>query len=123
MSITRRQGGLNLTRRAILICAMRNRANQRRVDDDEDEQMVALRDDDDDPSPSNLAKYDFEFPDEQNFPVLLLSYIGPQHGRFFYAYMVKDRLKIWQSRLYTFEQEKQSPINLCTRIHLSRPVP
>ncbi|GAM42652.1 hypothetical protein TCE0_044r16827 [Talaromyces pinophilus] len=100
---------------------MRNRANQRRVDDDEDGQMVALwDDDDDDPSPSNLAKYDFEFPDELNFPVLLLSYVGPQHGRFFYAYMVKDRLKIWQSRLYSFEQ---SPINLCTRVLLSCPVP
>ncbi|KAF3392135.1 hypothetical protein DPV78_010721 [Talaromyces pinophilus] len=97
---------------------MRNRANQRRVDNDEEEQMVALwdDDDDDDPSPSNLAKYDFEFPDELNFPVLLLSYFGPQHGRLFYAYVVKDRLKIWQSRLYSFEQ---SPINLCTRIGLS----
>lgn len=50
----------------ILICAMRNRANQRRVDD-EDEQMALW----DDPSPSNLEKYDFEFPDERHFPVLL----------------------------------------------------
>lgn len=47
------------------------------------------------------------------FPTLGLSMVGS-----FYAYMVKDRLKIWQSRLYSFEQEKQSPIDLCTRILL-----
>lgn len=102
----------------ILVCAMRNRANQRSVPDEEEQRALW-----DDHTELSVEDYDFEYQHEQHFPVLLLSHVGPQHGRFFYAYMVNDRLKIWQLKLYSFEQEKQSLITLCTQILLSKSIP
>jgi hypothetical protein len=64
----------------------------------------------------------FEFDAETHFPVILLSYVGPQHGRIIYSYMNRHRLVICQSKLYSFEREETAPLNLFTRMLLSRPL-
>lgn len=61
------------------------------------------------------------FPIEERFPVLLLSFVGPQHGRMSYACMDRDQMVIRQSRLYGFEREESAPLDLFARFLLSLP--
>lgn len=63
------------------------------------------------------------FDREERFPILLLSFLGPQHARVFYACMDGYELVIRQSRLYSFEREATAPIDLFARLLLSRPLP
>lgn len=102
---------------SLLLSAMRNRANQVVVDDDEEvvDSLLGKK-------PEDLSsEYDLSFPTEGTFPVLLLSFVGPYHGRFFQAYMNDGVLRIHQSKLYSF-QNKKSPLDLFARYLLSRPI-
>lgn len=63
-----------------------------------------------------------QFSKEQTFPVLLLSYVGRQNGRFFYASMKGSEMIIRQSRLYSFESRGNAPLNLFAGILLSHPL-
>lgn len=107
----------------ILICAIRNRAHQRNVDNEDEqealhEEQLAERTRG---YPSGGNKYDFEFPHEREFPVLMASFVGPHHGRLFYATMEDDRLHIRQSQLYDFQNELVAPLDLFGSILLSQP--
>ncbi|KAK1148459.1 hypothetical protein N8T08_009464 [Aspergillus melleus] len=63
------------------------------------------------------------FMSEDRFPILLLSFLGPQHGRVFYACMDGDQLVIRQSRLYDFRKLESAPFDLFSRLLLSQPLP
>ncbi|KAH8432456.1 uncharacterized protein LDX57_010092 [Aspergillus melleus] len=63
------------------------------------------------------------FKNEDRFPILLLSFLGPQHGRVFYACMNGDQLVIRQSRLYDFRKLESAPFDLFSRLLLSQPLP
>lgn len=45
------------------------------------------------------------------FPILLLSYVGPQHGRLFYASLNHRQLVIRQSKLYSSEKKATAPLD------------
>ena len=103
---------------SLLLSAMRNRANQVQAPDDEE--IVNLLSD---TNPEELSSsYDLSFPSEENFPVLLLSFVGPYHGRLFQAYMDNGTLHIFQSKQYSFRDEKTSPLDFFGRYLLSRPI-
>lgn len=84
---------------------MLNRAKQRLIDDD-DERKSLYKSSSDCYSPDGLRKeieqYDFEYPYEKNLPILLLSYVGPQHARYFYACLNGNTLLIQQSEPFDF---------------------
>ncbi|ODM15957.1 hypothetical protein SI65_08798 [Aspergillus cristatus] len=97
---------------------MRGHANQPRVemkDDDEWEEFYDM-------SEEELSCYDLTFPKEKCFPVLLLSYIGPQQGRLFCASLNGKQVVITQSRIYSFETQAVAPLDFFSRVLLSRPV-
>ncbi|PKY00582.1 hypothetical protein P168DRAFT_285258 [Aspergillus campestris IBT 28561] len=101
-----------------IVATMRNRANQPKVDPNNVEAQEALFTE----SEEKIHELKREFPMEQRFPVLLLSFVGPQHGRLFYACMDRRRLVIRQSRLYSFEDNATAPLDLFARMFLSRPL-
>jgi hypothetical protein len=98
-----------------IICVMRNRVNQRKADSKEEREALWN-------FPADIEYGGYEFEAETHFPVILLSYVGPQHGRIIYAYMDRQRLVICQSKLYSFEKQETAPLNLFTRMLLSRPL-
>ncbi|CRG85498.1 hypothetical protein PISL3812_02552 [Talaromyces islandicus] len=94
---------------AQLVTAMRNRAfepEEKRFDDDhefedyEEEQKARFPEDGNSP---------YVFPFEQRFPVLMVSVVGPQHGRIFFACMDGRDVVIRQSQLYSFEKREAAP--------------
>jgi hypothetical protein len=96
---------------------MLNRANQLRIEDeDEQEDYLENR-----MSQEQIETYDLEYPDERHFPALMLSYIGPQHGRYFYACMDKDTLVIRQSELFDFRKLNIAHFDKFTELLLSQP--
>lgn len=98
-----------------IICVMRNRVNQRKADSREEQEALWR-------FPADVEYRSYEFEAETHFPVILLSYVGPQHGRIIYAYMDRQRLVICQSKLYSFEKQETAPLNLFSRMLLSRPL-
>ncbi|PLB51556.1 hypothetical protein P170DRAFT_433488 [Aspergillus steynii IBT 23096] len=62
------------------------------------------------------------FPRETRFPILVVSLVGPQHGRMLYACMDKGVMSIRQSRLYSFEKKDTEILDLFTRWLLSTPI-
>lgn len=62
------------------------------------------------------------FEKEERFPVLMVSLLGPQHGRLFYACMNGEKLVIRQSKLYSFERKDTAPWDFFSRFILSRPL-
>ncbi|OJJ32421.1 hypothetical protein ASPWEDRAFT_44534 [Aspergillus wentii DTO 134E9] len=88
----------------LIVAVMQNRASQLKVDENEEE-----------------LPGQYEFQDEKRFPVLMTSFLGPQHGRIFYACMDGEKLIIRQSRLYSFEKKESAPWDFFSRILLSSP--
>lgn len=102
---------------ALLSLAMRNRARQPEAEGEEKmEKLYSLTEEE------IMESCEPQFPKEQAFPVLLLSYVGRQHGRFFYASMNGSEMIIRQSKLYSFENRGNAPLDLFTRILLSCPL-
>lgn len=93
-----------------------NRAEQLNVKDDEDAEALFEKE------PEKLRNYKRRFPKENRFPVLMLSYVGPQHGKLFYACMNGQQLVVWQSKLYSFECRATVPLDLFARFLLSSPL-
>jgi hypothetical protein len=52
----------------------------------------------------------------------MISLLGPQHGRLFYACMNDGDLVIRQSRLFSFEKKATAPWDFFTRVIISRPL-
>lgn len=102
---------------AMIISAMRNRAIQPRVPEDVGKQEALFEEDNE-----TIKSLPREFGDEKTFPILLLSFPGPQSFRYFYACMHGTRMLILQSKLYNFEKRETAPIELLIRLAMSRPL-
>lgn len=94
---------------------VRPRQPAKMKDEDEWEELYDM-------SEEELSCYDLTFPKEKCFPVLLLSYIGLQHGRLFCASLNGKHLVIRQSGIYSFETKAIAPLDFFSRVLLSRPV-
>ncbi|KAJ9242791.1 hypothetical protein DTO166G5_546 [Paecilomyces variotii] len=63
------------------------------------------------------------FDKKQPQPVLILSFVAPQHGRILEAYIEDQyRVKVASSRLYSFEKNSAAPFELFYRWFLGRPI-
>ena len=87
-----------------LAFAMRGRANQRKVDSETEKWRLMENDGE------GTEEYPYLFPNEEYFPVLLFSFVLPQHARILTACIVQEKLVIRQSKLYSFEWKKSAPI-------------
>lgn len=106
---------------AAIVTAIRNRLKQPNVDGYDDERKEALFDQVRD-NPSDADRLPPSFATEARFPVLMVSFLGPQHGRMFYASMDGGKLVIQQSRLYSFEKKNTAPWDIFTCWLLGRPL-
>lgn len=106
---------------AAIVTAIRNRLKQPNVDGYDDERKEALFDQVRD-NPSDAGRLPPSFATEARFPVLMVSFLGPQHGRMFYASMDGGELVIQQSRLYSFEKKNTAPWDIFTCWLLGRPL-
>ncbi|PYH34227.1 uncharacterized protein BO87DRAFT_459091 [Aspergillus neoniger CBS 115656] len=106
-----------------LVSAMRGRALQPKVDSESEREELYDHEDAGEeykeflPQPCKVM-----FPDEEIFPVLLISCVLPQHARIFAACMYQGKLVIRQSKLYSFEWRDKAPVELFTRVFFSKPV-
>ncbi|OJZ89301.1 hypothetical protein ASPFODRAFT_58037 [Aspergillus luchuensis CBS 106.47] len=98
---------------AIIISAMQCRALQPRVPEDK-----ALFEED----IETIKSMPREFGDGKTFPLLLLSFPGPQNFRYFHVCMRGTRMLILQSKLYSFEKKETAPIELLVRLAMSQPL-
>ncbi|KAJ5514621.1 hypothetical protein N7463_004173 [Penicillium fimorum] len=55
-------------------------------------------------------------------PLLVLSYMGGQHGRIIQALFDGENLVLQYSQLWSFEDENTAPVELFIRYNISRPV-
>ncbi|EAU29840.1 predicted protein [Aspergillus terreus NIH2624] len=112
-----REGSILWGELAALITAMHNRAIQPDIDIQTSrsymERGYVLKEE----LGNRLA-----FPQEKRFPVVMLSFMGPQHGRILYAFMDGEQLVLRQSRLFSFERKANAPFALFQRILLSHPI-
>lgn len=79
-----------------LVFAVRGRANQRKVDSETEKWRLMENDGE------GTEEYPYLFPNEEYFPVLLFSFVLPQHARILTACIVQEKLVIRQSKLYSF---------------------
>ena len=99
---------------APMITAMYNRARQPEVSNEDQESLFN--------TPEEITQHKLKFPNEVHFPVIVLSFLGPQHGRIFHGQMEDGELIIRQSRLYSFEHMESAPFDLFASIALSKPL-
>lgn len=105
-----REGTLLYGEVAPLIASMYARSVQRDIPEDRlhpEVQDSIMEDDGLDNlvnKPSLLENYDLAFDEESELPVLMVSFLGPQHARLLYAHMDGSTLVIRQSKLYSFER-------------------
>lgn len=104
----------------MILAVMISRVMQPKADGEEEEQSlyVAMTEEQ---APSTSARSP-AFPDEQHFPVLLFSFVGPQHARILCASMYQKQLRIRMSKLYSFERKDEAPLDLFTSWLFSDPV-
>ncbi|PYI07797.1 hypothetical protein BO78DRAFT_406325 [Aspergillus sclerotiicarbonarius CBS 121057] len=101
---------------ASLVSAMHARANQFMVEKEEMERVFDM----------GIGAYSDKpriFSRETRFPVLQISFLGPQHARVLYACMDRGHIVIRQSKLYSFERDDEAPLDLFIRILASKPLP
>lgn len=72
------------------VCAMQNRANEPKAENEgKADEFFNIN------QKLRLRYHDERWsPNEVHFPVPLLSFVSPQHGRVFYAWMDKDQMVI-----------------------------
>ncbi|KAE8401782.1 hypothetical protein BDV37DRAFT_253948 [Aspergillus pseudonomiae] len=104
---------------AVILTVMRGRANQPKAESEEEMENI-----------HDMRREELEaacwkspaFPNEQKFPLLLFSFVGPQHARILCASMDQTRLIVRMSKLYSFERKEEAPLELFTSWLFSRPV-
>ncbi|KAE8362392.1 hypothetical protein BDV27DRAFT_166272 [Aspergillus caelatus] len=104
---------------AVILAVMHGRVNQPKVESEEE--MASLFD----TQQGVFEKICHEnpaFPNEQTFPLLLFSFVGPQHARILCASMNQRQLMVRMSKLYSFERKEEAPLELFTSWLFSRPV-
>ncbi|OJJ73393.1 hypothetical protein ASPBRDRAFT_194344 [Aspergillus brasiliensis CBS 101740] len=113
---TARENSILYSEISALVEAMRGRANQREVDSRVEREKLY------EDGGRGKEMYPYLFSDEEYFPVLVVSCVMPQHARLFTACMSQWKLVIRQSKLYSFEWRDEAPVDLFTRLFLSRPL-
>lgn len=104
---------------AVILAVMNRRVNQPKVETEVEMESIF-----------NESQEVFEeicqkipaFPNEQEFPLLLFSFVGPQHARILCASMDQRQLIVRMSKLYSFERKEEAPFELFTSWLFSRPV-
>ncbi|KAF7618849.1 hypothetical protein F9C07_2278199 [Aspergillus flavus] len=104
---------------AVIITVMNSRAKQPQAQSEEE--MESLFDMVEEEVEKTFQKSP-AFANEQTFPVLLFSFVGPQHARILCASMNQRQLIVRMSRLYSFERKEEAPLDLFTSWLFSRPV-
>ncbi|KAL5338921.1 hypothetical protein BJX70DRAFT_179811 [Aspergillus crustosus] len=109
---------------AVLVTAMRNRALQPAQfnPDAARDSDAELSSGDEDELDIHVREGDLCFRNEHQFPVLMLSFMGPQHGRIIYACMSGRQLVLRMSRLYSFIDGRSAPVKLFACALLSKPL-
>ncbi|KAL2824419.1 hypothetical protein BDW59DRAFT_147628 [Aspergillus cavernicola] len=104
---------------ASIVTAMRNRARQPTVwtPEDSDEEAESMTG-----GNQELPESELRFRTEKRFPVLMVSVVGPQHARIYYACMAGQELIIRQSELYSFEKQDIDLLNYFSCVLLSSPL-
>lgn len=103
---------------AIILSVMNGRAKQPKTENEEemknifDMNMKELEE---------TSRKSPAFPNEQKFPLLLSSFVGPQHARVLCASMNQRQLILRMSKLYSFERKAEAPLELFTSWLFSRP--
>ncbi|OJI82572.1 hypothetical protein ASPTUDRAFT_30645 [Aspergillus tubingensis CBS 134.48] len=116
-----RENSILFSEFSTLIKAMRGRAYQPRIDSESKRKDSYNRDEAGEDYRDILPRpWLLTFPDEEIFPVLLISCVLPQHARIFAACMYQGKLVIRQSKLYSFEWRDKAPVELFTRVFLSK---
>ncbi|GKZ39890.1 hypothetical protein AbraIFM66950_001487 [Aspergillus brasiliensis] len=113
-----RDGSILCGELAVIVSVMHSRVMQPKAESEEE--MKSLFD----MNGVEIEKLSQEspaFPSEQRFPVLLFSFVGPQHARIICASMVGDLLVAQISRLYSFEREEEAPLDLFLSWLFARP--
>ncbi|KAB8273671.1 hypothetical protein BDV30DRAFT_238448 [Aspergillus minisclerotigenes] len=96
---------------AVILTVISSRVNQPKVESEEE--MESLLDEQQGVCEKICRKIP-AFPNEQTFPVLLFSFVGPQHARILCASMNQRQLIVRMSRLYSFERKEEAPLDLFT---------
>jgi hypothetical protein len=117
-----REDSILLGELAPIITAMRNRAFQPLTTEGEEDDLFTTYTDTPEDLPEALSSLPLAFAKETRFPVLLVSLLGSQHGRLFYACMDGQTLVIRQSKLYSFEKKDTAPWEFFSRLILSAPL-
>ncbi|KAE8325002.1 hypothetical protein BDV39DRAFT_216817 [Aspergillus sergii] len=103
---------------AVILTVMNSRVNQPKV---ESEEMESLFDEQQGVFEEICRKIP-AFPNEQTFPLLLFSFVGPQHARILCSSMNQRQLIVRMSKLYSFERKEEATLELFTSWLFSRPV-
>ncbi|PYH66540.1 uncharacterized protein BO88DRAFT_445403 [Aspergillus vadensis CBS 113365] len=105
-----REGSILYGELAVIVSVMHDRAIQPEVGSEEEMKKLSRMD---------LEELDEvvgekapAFPNEQKFPLLLLSLVNPRHARILCAYMSDDLLVVEMSKIYSFEEKESAPIGL-----------
>ena len=104
---------------AVILTIMKGRASQPKAESEEEmEDIHDMRREE----VEEAYRKSPAFPNEQKFPLLLFSFVGPQHARILCASMDQTRLIVRMSKLYSFERKEEAPLELFTSWLFSRPV-
>ncbi|PYH66537.1 uncharacterized protein BO88DRAFT_468911 [Aspergillus vadensis CBS 113365] len=114
-----RDGSILCGELATILNIMRSRVKEFKV---ESEEMIEGLSDMNEQELEDLSQKSPAFPNEQKFPVLLVSFVGPQHARLLCASMYTHALIIHASKLYSFEREQHAPLDLFMSWLFAHPV-
>jgi hypothetical protein len=103
---------------AVILTVINSRAKQPKAENEEE--MKSLFDMGEEELEETSRKSP-AFPNEQKFPLLLFSFMGPQHARILCASMNQRQLIIRMSKLYSFERKEEAPLELFTSWLFSHP--
>lgn len=108
-----REGSILYGELAVIVSVMHDRAIQPEVGSEEEmEKLGKLSRTDLEELDEVLNEKAPAFPNEQKFPLLLLSLVNPKHARILCAYMSDDLLVVKMSKIYSFEEKESAPIGL-----------
>ncbi|OJZ92933.1 hypothetical protein ASPFODRAFT_202684 [Aspergillus luchuensis CBS 106.47] len=108
-----REGSILYGELAVIASVMHDRAIQPEVGSEEEmEKLGKLSRTDLEELDEVLNEKAPAFPNEQKFPLLLLSLVNPKHARILCAYMSDDLLVVKMSKIYSFEEKESAPIGL-----------
>ncbi|KAL4900316.1 hypothetical protein BDW74DRAFT_182863 [Aspergillus multicolor] len=120
-------GSIALGELVAIVTTMKSRASQPRGWKKEDNEDDGSDDGYEDPGPKecrgvNIKDRDVLFLDERKLPVLMVSLLGSQHERLYYACMDGLDIVIRQPKLYSFEKKNYALLDFFSCFLLSEPI-